>query len=128
MRIRGKKFFLRKALKEEENKKPKKHDGICFKIGVECGDTLYYTREFDDFNRLIEWIEEKVRKFGWDMAFCNLIIQTYKDNSYDFQNACFMQETLSLGFLRSNMANIEQIIDELIQNHKEINNESRDST
>ena len=62
-----------------------------YKIGVMCGGIIYSTYKFEDFGMMIQFAKDIRDKYKSDMSNCRFIIQTYKDNSYDFETACFSQ-------------------------------------
>lgn len=94
---------------------------ICFKIGVENGRLLYYTKEFESFEELIKYVKGIINKYGHDMFLCNLIVQAFKDNSFDFENACFMQETIPFRCLK--VGTVEQMIGDLVKKNWEDDND-----
>lgn len=92
-------------------------DKICFKIGVENGWLLYDTKKFESFEELIKYVKGMINKYGHDMFLCNLIVQAFKDNSFDFENACFMQETIPFRYLK--VETVEQMIGDLVKKNWE---------
>ena len=53
------------------------------------GGILYTTFKYDNFSELSKQLTIIKSKYGWDMGFCKFVVQAYKDNSYDFERACF---------------------------------------
>ena len=97
-----------------------------YKIGVDNVDVLYYTKIFNSFSELIKYVKETLDKHGRDMSMCRLIVQAFKDNSYDFDSACFMQEIIPFGCL--NTENVEFIISELVNKNWEEHQNDRKET
>lgn len=63
-----------------------------YKVGVLSGVTLLTTFKYDSFNELCNKLTHIKNKYGLDMGYCSFVVQAYKDNSYDFNNSCFLQE------------------------------------
>lgn len=71
-----------------------------YKVGVMCGENLYTTFKHKGFKELSERLTGIKEKYGWDMGYCKFVVQAYKDNSYDFQKSCFLQEVFSVNSWR----------------------------
>ena len=73
--------------------------GFQYKLGTECGNTLYSTSKHINFTDLVEEAKRIERKFGRDMHYCLFIIQAFTDDSWDFEKSCFSQfKTHVIGF------------------------------
>lgn len=81
-----------------------------YKMGVMCGDVLYCTYKFDDFEKMIEEADRINDKYKSDMRYCTFVIQAFKDSSYDFNNSCFFQEEIRVNSVNSESENIAKRI------------------
>ena len=71
-----------------------KNKNYFYKLGVMCGNTLYCTYKFDDFEKMIKKAKQINDKYKSDMIFCTFVFQAFKDGTYDFKNSCFYQEKI----------------------------------
>lgn len=83
---------------------------IFFKMGVMCGEMLYATYKFDDFEKMMQEAEEIDDKFNSDMMYCSFVFQAFKDESYDFSKSCFFQEIFSVNGISRHKAIIAKAI------------------
>ncbi len=83
-----------------------KNMNFYYKLGVLNKTLLLDVYEFDDFEKMMQIAKSIDCKYGSDMDNCHFVIQSFKDNSYDFRNSCFSQINIPI-------KNIEGQIDKL---------------
>ena len=64
---------------------------VLYRLGVMCGKTVLMTERFDDFTDMMMHAESIGDIYRSDLARCSVVIQAFKDDSYDFKKACFFQ-------------------------------------
>ena len=69
---------------------------LYYKMGVMCGNVLYFTYKFDDFEKMIKEATDIKNKYKRDMSYCTFVIQAFKDDSYDFEKSCICQLQISV--------------------------------
>lgn len=72
-----------------------------YRIGIVCGELVYETRKYDDFDAVFDYLEQVDEKYGHDMQYCSAVIQAYKDDSYDYKSACFYQKKMPIRGIRA---------------------------
>lgn len=92
----------------------KKH--FYYKLGVMCGQTLYYVYKFDSFEKLAQKAKRIDEKYKSDMRYCSFVIQTFDNSSYDFDNSCFCQITKSVKDIETHFNDIAK---EIFENYEE---------
>lgn len=88
---------------------------LFYKMGVMCGELLYYTYKFDDFEKMVQKAKEISEKYK-DMQYCTFVIQAFKDDSYDFEKSCFFQTEL---FVYDIKTKIDSIAEKILQDSEE---------
>lgn len=84
---------------------------LYYKMGVMCGNVLYFTYKFDDFEKMMKSAKDINNKYKGDMQYCTFVIQAFKDNSYDFKKACFCQIKVRVSDIETGINNvIEKIL------------------
>lgn len=79
---------------------------FCYKLGVMCGQMLYETMKFDNFEKMIQEAHQIDEKYQSDMQKCDFVIQTYKDNSYNFESSCISQIRLPVNDIKTKSEDI----------------------
>lgn len=79
---------------------------IFYQIGVMCGNTLYLTYKFDDFEKTMQEACRINNKYKRDMRYCCFVIQAFKDNTYDFEKSCFYQSKIYVNEIEDEVENI----------------------
>lgn len=83
---------------------------FCYKVGVMCGNTLYYTMKFNTFKEMVQRLTQIDQTYKSDMQYCKFVIQAYTDNSFDFKHSCFSQIERSVTGIESRVADIAKEI------------------
>ena len=81
-----------------------------YRMGVLCGDMLYYTKKFESFETMMQYCEETDKKHGWDMGRCRFCFQAFKDDTYDFATSCFSQVEMPVNGIAQNKGKLAEII------------------
>lgn len=83
---------------------------LYYKMGVMCGNLLYFTYKFDDFEKMMKSAKEINNKYKSDMKHCTFVIQAFKDSSYDFKKSCFSQTKVFVNNVESEIDNVIETI------------------
>lgn len=83
---------------------------IYYRMGVLCGNMLYYTKKFSSFKEMMQYCEDVDKKDGWDMFRCRFCFQAFKDDTYNFEKACFEQIEFPVNGIASNKERLAEII------------------
>lgn len=87
-----------------------KSKNIFFKMGVMCGEILYTTAKFNDFEKMMQEAERINNKYKSDMRYCTFVFQAFKDASYDFSNSCFFQTKVYVNNILQEKTNIAEAV------------------
>ena len=90
----------------------KKIDNIklWYRMGVLCGEMLYYTMKFDTFEAMMQYCADVDKKHGWDMFACRFCFQAFKDDSYNFEKACILQIEMPVNNIDQNKEGLAERI------------------
>ena len=80
-----------------------------YKMGVLCGDFLYHSYKFEDFETMAEEAKYISNNYK-DMQCCTFVIQAFRDNSYDFKKSCFYQTELFVYDIEKKLDSIAEAI------------------
>ena len=87
-----------------------KGKGFFYRMGVLCGNMLYNTYKFDSFDAMMQEAERIDNKYKSDMARCRFCFQAFKDDTYNFEKACFYQQEFPVNGISKNKEKIAEII------------------
>lgn len=87
-----------------------KTKNFFYKMGVLCGDVLYCTYKFDDFEKMLQEAKRINDKYKSDMRYCTFVIQSFNNNSYNFLKSCFSQIELNVNDVEAEADNIAKRI------------------
>lgn len=87
-----------------------KGKGFFYRMGVLCGNMLYNTYKFDSFDAMIQEAERIDNKYKSDMARCRFCFQAFKDDTYNFEKACFSQVDISVNGISKNKERLAEIM------------------
>lgn len=82
---------------------------LFYKLGVMCGELLYHTYKFDDFEKMVQKAKE-ISDTRKDMKYCTFVIQAFKDDSYNFKKSCFFQTELFVYDIEKKLDSIAETI------------------
>lgn len=97
---------------------------FCYKVGVMCGNTLYYTMKFNTFKEMVQRLIQIEQTYKSDMQYCTFVIQAYTDNSFDYKNSCFSQIERSVIGIKSKVVDIAE---EIVKDYETFEQERSDN-